>query len=264
MGWGVITKRKQAMNDNIERRNKMTKRKWMWCLPLVLMVFLTLSPMAYGDLYWESEATTAGGPTDLPKSLPKQVRDKILAQFKGTSETVKHYLTSRASRTEQKDHIMIINFGTMMMYQLNPGNKTYTEINMMSMMDDKMKEIAKDIQVTPTNETKKIAGYKCKKYNVTVMGVTSEHWLSKKVKGYKEFRKMSKEMEKSFKKNPRLRQMSMAGISSKEGFPVKTVTTVMGMTTTTTLKKIEKKSLSKNLFKVPKGYKLMKLPTPLK
>jgi len=93
---------------------------------------------------------------------------------------------------------MIIEFGTMMMYQLNPGNKTYTKVNMMSMMDDKMGEIAKDIQVTPTNETKKIAGYKCKKFDVNMMGVKSEHWLSKEVKGYKEFKKISKKMEKSF------------------------------------------------------------------
>ena len=242
----------------------MKNRKWIWCLPLLVMVFLTFSPAAYGDLYWESEVTSAGGPTNLPENLPKQVREKILAQFKGTSETVKHYFTAHASRIEQKDQSMIINFDNMMMYQLNPGNKTYAEINMMSMMDDKMKEMAKDIQVTPTNETKVIAGYKCKKYNVTVMGVTSEHWLSKKVKGYKEFKKISKKMEKSFKKNPRLRQMSMAGISGKEGFPVKTVTNVMGMTTTMTLNKIEKKSLSKKLFKVPKGYKLVKLPMPMK
>ena len=220
--------------------------------------------MAYGDLCWESVATTAGKPIDLPKSLPKQVRDQMLAQFKGTSETVKHYLTSYASRTEKKDHIMIIEFGSMMMYQLNPVNKTYTKLNMMSVMDDTMGEIAKDIQVTPTNETKKIAGYKCKKYNVTVMGVKSEHWLSKDVKGYKEYRAISKKMEKKFQKNPRLRQMNIAGISGKEGFPVKIVITVMGMTTTTTLKKIEKKSLSKNLFKVPGGYKLIKLKMPFK
>ena len=243
---------------------KMKNRKWIWCLPLVIMVFFTFSPMAYGDLYWESESMTAGGPTNLPENLPKQVRDKILAQFKGASEIVKHYLTAHASRIEQKDHIMIINFDTMMMYQLNPGNKTYAEINMMSMMDDKMKEMAKDIQVTSTNDTKTIAGYKCKKYNVTIMGVTSEYWLSKEVEGYKEFRKISKKIEKSFEKNPRLRQMSMAGISSEEGFAVKTVTNAMGMITAITLKRIEKKSLNKNLFKIPKGYKLVKLPMPMK
>jgi hypothetical protein len=33
----------------------------------------------------------------------------------------------------------------------------------------------------------------------------------------------------------------------------------MGTTTTTTLKAIEEKSLSKDLFKVPKGYKLLDL-----
>jgi hypothetical protein len=57
--------------------------------------------------------------------------------------------------------------------------------------------------------------------------------------------------------------MNMGGMSGKEGFPVKTVSNVMGMKTTTTLKKIEKKSLSKNLFKVPGGYKLKELKTPL-
>ena len=242
----------------------MKKRKWMWCLPLVLMVFLTFSPMAYGDLFWESVTATGGGLKGLPKSLPKQVRDQMLAQFKATSETVKNYLTSYASRIEKKNFVMIIEFGTMMMYQLNPVDKTYTKVNMMSVMDNTMGEMTKDIQVTPTNETKKIAGYKCKKYNVTVMGVKSEHWLSKDVKGYKEYRAISKKMEKKFQKNPRLRQMNIAGISGKEGFPVKIVITVMGMTTTTTLKKIEKKSLSKNLFKVPGGYKLIKLKMPFK
>jgi len=86
-------------------------------------------------------------------------------------------------------------------------DKTYTKVNMMSVMDNTMGEMAKNIQVTPTNETKKIAGYKCKKYNVTVMGVKSKDWLSKDVEGYKEYRAISKKMEKMFQKNPRLRQM---------------------------------------------------------
>jgi hypothetical protein len=52
-------------------------------------------------------------------------------------------------------------------------------------------------------------------------------------------------------------------MSGKEGFPVKTESNVMGMKTTTTLKKIEKKSLSKNVFKVPGGYKIKELKMPL-
>jgi hypothetical protein len=45
--------------------------------------------------------------------------------------------------------------------------------------------------------------------------------------------------------------MNIVGFSGKHGFPVKTVNNMMGMTVTTTLQKIEKKSLSKDLFKVP-------------
>jgi hypothetical protein len=53
-------------------------------------------------------------------------------------------------------------------------------------------------------------------------------------------------------------------VTGEEGFPVRTVSNVMGMKSTTTLKKIEKKSLSKDLFKVPDGYTLQELKMPLK
>ena len=56
--------------------------------------------------------------------------------------------------------------------------------------------------------------------------------------------------------------MGFLGIQAKEGFPVNTVNKVMGMTTTSTLKKIEKRSLSKDLFKVPGGYKLREVKLP--
>jgi hypothetical protein len=57
--------------------------------------------------------------------------------------------------------------------------------------------------------------------------------------------------------------MSMPGFSGKHGFPVKTVNNMMGMTVTTTLKKIEKRLLSKELFKVPAGYKLFEIKMPI-
>ena len=238
----------------------MKNRTWMWCLPLVLMLFLTFTPMTYADLYWESVAVSGGTPKGLPKDLPEQIHDQMSEQFKAKTETTKNYLTSYASRTETRGMIMIMEFDTMTMYQLDPRTKTYTKLNIMSDMGQMAEEMMKDMKVTPTKETKEIAGYKCKKYNVTVMGMKMEHWLSKDVKGYKEFKAIN---EKIFKKNPKLRQMNMGGMSGKEGFPVKTVSNMMGMKTTTTLKKIEKKSLSKNLFKVPKGYELKKLKMPL-
>ena len=53
-------------------------------------------------------------------------------------------------------------------------------------------------------------------------------------------------------------------MSSEEGFPLRTLSNAMGMKSTTILKKIEKKSLSKDPFKVPGGYKLKELKMPLK
>jgi hypothetical protein len=244
-----------------ERRNKMKNRKWMGCLTLALMIFVAFSAMANADLYWESVAETGGIPEGLPENLPKQVRDQMLEQFKTKTETTKNYLTSYASRTETEDMIIIMVFDTMMMYQLDPKAKTYTKVNIMTEMGQMAGGMAKDMQITPTNETKEIAGYKCKKYNVTVMGMKGEYWLSKDVKGYKEFKAINK---KIYKKNPKLKQMNMAGMSGEEGFPVRTVSNVMGMKSTTTLKNIEKKSLSKDLFKVPEGYKLKELKMPLK
>ncbi len=238
----------------------MKNRKWMLCLPLALMLFLTFTPMAHADLYWETEVVSGGMPEGLPKNLPKQVLDQMMEQFKAKTETTKNYLTSYASRTETGGMIIIMEFDTMTMYQLDPRAKTYTKINIMSEMGQMAEEMMKDMKVTPTNETKEIAGYKCKKYNVTVMDMKSERWLSKDVKGYKEFKAIN---EKIYKKHPKLRQMNMGGMSGKEGFPVQTVSNMMGMKTTTTLKKIDKKSLSKNLFKVPGGYKLKELKMPL-
>ena len=237
----------------------MKNRKWMWCLPLTLILFFAFSPVVYAGLYWETKIVTGGMPKGLPKNLPKEAQDQILEQFKAKTEITKNYLTSYASRTETEGMIVIIDFDNMNMYQLDPGAKTYTKVNIVSMMGQMPEGMMKDMQVTPTNETRKIAGYKCKKYIVTVMGMKSEHWLSKDVKGYEEFKAIYK---KILKKNPGLKQMPMTGMSGKEGFPVETVSNVMGMKTTTTLKKIEKKSLSKELFKVPRGYKLRELKMP--
>jgi len=58
-------------------------------------------------------------------------------------------------------------------------------------------------------------------------------------------------------------KIGMSGISGKEGFPVRTVTDMMGVKSTTTLKTIQKKSLNKNLFKIPEGYKLIEMKIPL-
>jgi len=243
----------------------MKNRKFMLSLPLALIFFLTLLPMAYADLYWVSVVKTGGVPKGLPENLPKEVRKQMLAQFKSETDTQKHYLTSYASRTETKQGITIMDFESMAMYQLNPKNKTYTKIDMKSMMQGQMGEMAKkmaeDSKTTRTNDTKKIDGYQCRKYIVTIMGSESEYWMSKDVQGYREFEALNENM---LKKHPEFKQMQMGGFTGKEGFPIETVTNMMGIKTTTVLEKIEKKSLSKELFKIPSGYKLVETKMPFK
>ena len=250
---------------SIKRRRKMKSRKYMLCLPLALIFFLTLLPMAYADLYWVSVVKTGGMPEGLPENLPKEARDQMLAQFKGEADTQKHYLTPYASRTDTKQGITIMDFESMTMYQLNPMNKTYTKIDMKSMMEGQMGEMARkmaeDSKVTRTDDTKKIAGYRCRKYIVIIMGSKNEYWMSKDVEGYREFEALN---EKMLQKHPEFKQMQMGGFTGKEGFPVETVTNMMGIKTTTALEKIEEKSLSKGLFMVPAGYKLVETKMPFK
>jgi len=227
------------------------------------LLFFLFAPVAFGDLYWESTIETSGAPEGMLKNMPKQIRDQMADQFKPKTETVKNYLTSSAIRSEQKDHIMILNYDTMTMYQLDSAKKTYTKVNILDFMEQMGPGMSEDVEKTPTKETKKIAGYQCTKYIVTAMGIKTEHWISKDVKGYKEYRAVTEKMEKKFKKSPSMVKIGMSGISGKEGFPVRTVTDMMGVKSTTTLKTIQKKSLNKNLFKIPEGYKLIEMKIPL-
>jgi hypothetical protein len=243
-----------------KRRKKMKIVKWKLCLPLALMCLFTISSIAYGELYWESLVVTGGVPEGLPKDMPEQVREQILKQFKKKTETARYYLTSHAWRAETTDGIMIMMFDSMTMYQIKPEDKTYMKVDMMSEMDRGMvKDMRKDLRITPTNEYMEIAGYKSRKYYVTTMDFKSEYWVSKEIRGYKEYKAI---LENALKDNPRLQKMGIFGIPAKEGFPVKTVNKVMGMTTTSTLKKIEKRSLGKDLFKVPEGYTLRETQLP--
>ena len=184
----------------------------------------------------------------LPKDMPKEVREQVLKQLKPTTDTQRCYLTPYGFRADQKDNILIIKYDTMTMYQLNPIEKSYTKANILTEMEGGMgqmaKEMAAESRMTPTDETKKIAGYNCRKYIVTMMGAENEHWLSKEVEDYEEYKAIGDRM---LKKHPELGQMGMPGFTGKEGFPVKTVNNMMGMAVTITLQKFEKRSLKKRL-----------------
>jgi hypothetical protein len=225
-------------------------------LMLKLLLFsiilgLMASSAAMADLYWESDQETKGMP-----GRPDETK------------VIKTYLTAYASRTEREGQITIMNFDTKVMYQINPQAKTYQQTNMAEMgkppemkgekgqmQQQMMKNMMGNIQVTPTQETRQIAGYNCQKYLVSGMMMNSDYWLSKDVKGYEEVKEIGKKIASVFDENPMMKQMNIAGMMGQlDGFPVQMVMNIMKGTSTTTLKKIEKKSLDKSLFSVPEGY----------
>ena len=216
-----------------------------------IILSLMTSSFAMADLYWESDQETKGMP-----GRPDETK------------LIKTYLTEYASRTEREGQITIMNFNTKIMYHINPQAKTYQQINMAEMgkppamkgekgqmQEQMMKSMMGNIQVTPTQETRQIAGYNCKKYLVSGMMMNSEYWLSKDVKGYEEVKAIGKKIAGIFDENPMMKQMNIAGMMGQlDGFPVQMTMNIMKGTSTTTLKKIEKKSLDKSLFSIPEGY----------
>ena len=225
-----------------------------------VVLCLMTSSVATADLYWESDQETKGMP-----GRPDETK------------VIKTSVTAYASRTEHEGQITIMNFDTKTMYHINPAAKTYQKINMAEMgkppeikgekgqmQQQVMKSMMGNIQVTPTDEARQIAGYNCRKYLVSGMMMNSQYWLSKDVKGYEEVKEIGKKIAGVFSQNPMMKQMNIAGMMGQlDGFPVQMVMNIMKGTSTTTLKKIEKKSLDKSLFSVPEGYTQMQSQMPM-
>jgi hypothetical protein len=203
----------------------------------------------------------------------------VLGQNK-TTQTTKNYYSKNASRVEAGDKVMIIDYGSMMLYQLDPAEKTYSEVDFNQMMagpagqgqqaankrqmfQKMMKSMMDSIQVTPTGEHKKIAGYDCHKVNVQMMTVSSEYWVSNDVPGYDELKQITAEAAQKFKDNPVLAQMTQTDMLTKlDGFPVQVISKMSNRTMTTTLQQVEQKTLSADLFKIPAGYTKVAHPGP--
>ena len=234
------------------------KKSFKSYLPLVGLFVFVLATAAQAGIYLESEVVAKGMPN----------------RPDGTSID-RSYYTSGAFRIELgSSRIIIMDFNTMTMYHLDPGSMTYRETKL-NELADKMSNIDPEaqkkmmgsilgtMQVTPTGETKTIEGYKCKKYNVSFMSMPSEYWVTKDVEAYGELKELYSGMAKSFEANPMLSEMNVMGIMSKvDGFPVQIVRQSMGGQTVSTVKKMEKKNLSEDLFKVPKGYTLKESTRP--
>ncbi len=233
----------------------MKAKKWALCLGIAALFAGLCAHSAKADLYWETESVS----TNIPH------------QHNGTS-IQKYYFTSNASRVELGGgKVIIVDYNTLEMYSLNTKAKTCTELNLNELPGlpdgsaaDKKKigelmGAIMGIHVTPTDELKTIAGYKCRKYNVRIAVMNGEYWVSKDVRGYRELKTLGAKVGAIAESNPILRQINVAGMVDKlGGFPVYTINHVMGGTVESTLKKIEQKPLDPALFVVPKDYTMTK------
>ena len=187
------------------------------------------------------------------------------------------------SDSEEKSVIMLLS--KKIMYVFNHEEKTYFEMPMdfAKAMDKAMDgsdeakngEMAKfmqmaqgmmkfEITVTPTNETKTINKWKCKKYNQEVkmgMGpVNSEIWATEELKMdyqlYAQFSTAMMSMQPGFKDSF---SKAMKEMEKIKGVPVLTKTNMkmMGMEMKSSQELLEFKegTAPKGTFDIPKGYK---------
>jgi hypothetical protein len=236
-------------------RKRMKIKKLALCLGIAALFTGLFAPLASADLYCETENVSTNVPT----------------QPDGTS-ILKYYFTHNAWRLQLGDSkVFIVDYNARRLYTLDTKAKTFTELNLNELPGlpgvaagdkKKMAEILgamMETRITPTDELKTIAGYKCRKYNVRIAIVDGEYWVSKDVRGYRELKNLGAKVGTIADRNPMLRQLDVPGMVEKlDGFPVFTVNHVMGGTVASTLKKIEQKSLDPALFTVPKDYAMKK------
>ncbi len=233
----------------------MKGKKRALCLGVIALLAGLSAPVAKADLYIEAENVS----TNIPN-----VPDGTAIQ--------KNYFNSSRSRIEMGyGKVIILDYKALKMYSLVPKTKTYTEryLGEVPVLRDltaknkrKMEAMLGAllaIQVTPTDELKTIAGYKCRKYNLNLALLNGEYWVSKDVKGYQELKALGAKIGSIADGNPMLRQINIAGMVEKlDGFPVYTVNYMMGGKVESTLKKVEQKTLDPALFVVPEDYTLAK------
>jgi hypothetical protein len=233
----------------------MNKWKWALCLAITVLLSGFCGRSALADLYWETESVSTN-----------------VSHPHGTTSIQKYFFTPKALRVELGGgKVYIVDYDAMDLYTLDTKAKTCFELNLAElpglpgMHSDNGKKMAEmmgammSIQVTPTNESKTIAGYRCRKFDVRIAILNGEYWVSKDVGGYRELMAVGARAGAIAEHNPMLRQIDVAGMVEKlGGFPVYTVNHVMGETVVSTLRKIERKSLDPALFTVPNDYKMKK------
>jgi hypothetical protein len=233
----------------------MGKMKLALSLGIAAVIAGVLAQAALADLYWETESVSTRH-----------------SGHESKTSIQKYYFSPSALRVELGgSKAFILNYNVMELYSLDTKARTCSELSLAQLQKlpgvnaadkNKTAEIMgaiMAIQVTPTDEVKTIAGYRCRKFNVRIAVMNGEYWVSQDVKGYEELKALGAKVGAIAEHNPMLEQVDIAGMVEKlGGFPVYTVNHLLGETVASTLRKIEQKPLDPALFIVPEDYTVKK------
>lgn len=199
--------------------------------------FAGLMP-ASADVYWEADQVVRGIPGRADKHI-----------------TIRNYFTHTACRTDIGENITIADFDAMTGYVINSSDRMYFKVDMYNegIVDP---GLSQEIEVTPTNETRMIAGYRCRKYKVGFMGRNYDEWLSKDVPAYGELKAINDRLTPLVRQHPLFRMNIIGRMHKLDGFPVMTVMNLEGgMVKTITLRSVSTRRLGPSVFAAPKGYR---------
>lgn len=170
-------------------------------------------------------------------------------------------------RMDDGDTSTIVRLDRRVLYMIHHSDKTYSEMPLdggrMAAMQEAMGK-GFSVTVTPTDETRKIGQWNCRKYlreaNMGRMPVKSEVWATEQLELPSElfttFAALQLGPQQSGQKNLQMLEQEMRKI---KGMPVLTVTTstmMQGMTARSSMELLEMKQekAPANLFELPEGY----------
>ncbi len=243
---------------------------------ITFMIFLILTVLAsfslHADIFMKQKQHTEGM--------------SVMGQSQPAQDAIQNiWISTNAISSESKEQKVLILLDQKKMYMINRTQKTYVEMPMSfdKIMDNAIKKeegvdkaemeeymkMAKgmgkfEISVKPSNETKKINKWNCKKYNQEVkmgMGpISSEVWATEELKMdyslYAKFSTSMMAMQPGFQDSF---DNAMKELEKIKGVPVLTNTTmkIMGMEMKSSQELLEFKegSAPKGTFDIPSGYK---------
>jgi len=195
------------------------------------------------------------------------------------TDTSVAWMTENRARVDKGDTVsFIVHMDEAMAYIVNHSAKNYGEISLKprdedstypgSTKNDPMMQMMKvEATVTPTDETKKINNWNCKKYNVDLklgmVDMKQEIWATEDVKvNYEMFQQASNAMMSQF---PGYEDL-MKEMKKLKGIPIQTIITadIMGNQMKRTIDVFEIKEASPpGGYDVPEGYEKTELQSPM-